>query len=366
MKDDLPQPAEPAHRVALQPDPDDALLTRIREISQNARTTWFGLLALLAFIGVTLMAHEDAHFFAHGVETELPLIGLSVPTRAFFIAAPLLLAAVYAYFHLYLLALWDRLATADSTIEGAPLAERSYPWLLSQTALWLRTMRRGDGSAPRRAMGPITAILTFGISWALAPGLLALLWIESWPYHAAWLSLIAAGALFAALWVGVTTAWVFWLLMGPRGERSAECHRTRWPLVATGLAVALTLTAFTLGRTGYDGWHTLPLAWKRNPETGRIVEQVVDGRIRLMAENPLPDLIPPAPANLREAELTIRPADWTSHALWLEDFEERYRKREGLPLAGSLSGDQQIEFDQEAWERYANRTRALQSPNLQA
>ncbi|MEL6480424.1 MAG: hypothetical protein AAFQ75_03150, partial [Pseudomonadota bacterium] len=92
------------------PDDIEARLAHIRELSQNARTTWFGLLALLAFVTVTLMAHNDAKFFAAGVETELPLVGISVPTTAFFIAAPLLLAAVYAYLHLYLMALWDALA----------------------------------------------------------------------------------------------------------------------------------------------------------------------------------------------------------------------------------------------------------------
>ncbi|MEL6197359.1 MAG: hypothetical protein AAFT19_05905, partial [Pseudomonadota bacterium] len=105
----------------------EAEIAHIREISQNARTTWFGLLALLAFIGVTLMAHEDAHFFARDVETQLPLVNISVPTVAFFIGAPLLLTAVYAYLHLYLVVLWDALARAQDEVDGVALVDRIYP-----------------------------------------------------------------------------------------------------------------------------------------------------------------------------------------------------------------------------------------------
>jgi hypothetical protein len=60
------------------PEPDPKIiLDHIAEASKNARATWFGL---LAFVGVTLLAHKDADFFAYGAETQLPLIGLKVPT----------------------------------------------------------------------------------------------------------------------------------------------------------------------------------------------------------------------------------------------------------------------------------------------
>ena len=39
---------------------------QIKKIAQNARTTWFGLLALLVFVGVTLMGHKDSDVFAFG------------------------------------------------------------------------------------------------------------------------------------------------------------------------------------------------------------------------------------------------------------------------------------------------------------
>ncbi|HUV31994.1 MAG TPA: pentapeptide repeat-containing protein, partial [Devosiaceae bacterium] len=70
------------------PDPDHAAsLTHIGELSKNARSIWFGLLGLITFVGVTLMGHRDADFFAVGADTKLPLIGIEVPVTYFFATA---------------------------------------------------------------------------------------------------------------------------------------------------------------------------------------------------------------------------------------------------------------------------------------
>ncbi len=131
---------------APEPNPQ-IILDHIAEVSKNARATWFGLLGLLAFVGVTLLAHKDAEFFAFGAETQLPLIGIKVPVKAFFYVAPVLVAAIYAYLHLYLMTLWDSLADAPAKIDGQPLSDRVFPWLISYAALWDRNRRRRDGSA---------------------------------------------------------------------------------------------------------------------------------------------------------------------------------------------------------------------------
>ena len=47
-------------------------------------------MGLLAFVGVTLLGHEDADFFAKGAATQLPLVGITVPVEAFFLTAPVL------------------------------------------------------------------------------------------------------------------------------------------------------------------------------------------------------------------------------------------------------------------------------------
>ena len=74
-------------------DSERARIDRINEISAIARTSWLALLGHLAFIGISLLAVEDADFFVETLRTDLPLVGVAVPTYAFFLFAPLLAAA---------------------------------------------------------------------------------------------------------------------------------------------------------------------------------------------------------------------------------------------------------------------------------
>ncbi len=92
-------------------------VTRINALTQNARTTWFALLSVLLFVGVTLMGVQHIDFYGVDRATQLPLINVSVPTPLFFYAAPVLTASVYGYFHLYLIRLWDALGEAEARID---------------------------------------------------------------------------------------------------------------------------------------------------------------------------------------------------------------------------------------------------------
>jgi hypothetical protein len=108
-------------------DQDRQLVERIDALSATARTSWLALLAFLAYIGITLLAVEDVDFFVLSRQTDLPLIGISIPTFSFFIFAPPLAAALYIYLMIHLLKLWDALATAPPRIEGEALADRIHP-----------------------------------------------------------------------------------------------------------------------------------------------------------------------------------------------------------------------------------------------
>ena len=83
--DDAPDPNAAAGAIAARPPPTEpdpkVLLDHIAEVSRNASATWFGLLGLLAFVGITLLGHRDADFFARGAGTQLPLVNITVPVR---------------------------------------------------------------------------------------------------------------------------------------------------------------------------------------------------------------------------------------------------------------------------------------------
>ncbi|MEM6487905.1 MAG: pentapeptide repeat-containing protein [Pseudomonadota bacterium] len=363
----------------------EAALAHLQAISANARAAWFGLLALLAFVSVTLMAHEDADFFARGVETRLPLIGIDVPTTAFFIAAPLLVAALYIYLHLYLMTLWDALADMRPTLQGTPLFDRVPPTLMAQAALWYRAYharRRGarmggqtggrngedaeTRAAPPRALGGAMALITVALVWLAGPAVLLWLLETSTVRH----SLLLSGLIALCFLASARTGFAGWRVarrrMRGRTREAAHSHilrHRRW--LATALTVALILATFqrTTGPGPLFRWfpewlgphrEAFTAAWTRTLDTlGFRFENSSDAlRFGL------------ARADLDEAELTVRRADWRLHEDWLEDFEKEWRDREGHPPPHPLTQEQQTAFQADASRRYANYIAAQSSPDL--
>ena len=53
---------------------------RINALISVCKTNWFLLMSYLAFIGVTLIGVVDMDFFLPERRTELPLIGVTIPT----------------------------------------------------------------------------------------------------------------------------------------------------------------------------------------------------------------------------------------------------------------------------------------------
>ena len=113
---------------AIRPMTDpETQIDRINEISAIARTSWLALLGYLAFIGISLLAVEDADFFVETRRTDLPLVGVAIPTYSFFFFAPILAAALYVYLQVHLLKLWDAIADAPAVVDGRPLGEHLHP-----------------------------------------------------------------------------------------------------------------------------------------------------------------------------------------------------------------------------------------------
>ena len=145
------KPAAKAEAIADEPLTfDDDGIKRVQDIIRNARATWFALLGALVFASVTLAGVKDISFFVNTVETKLPIVGISVPVVSFFWASSLLIAALYAYFHLYLELLWQALGDFPARDKkGALLADRIEPWIVADTAL--RPRDRPQEAARRMA-----------------------------------------------------------------------------------------------------------------------------------------------------------------------------------------------------------------------
>src|SRR5688572_15149934 len=102
-----------AHRrpkPAALPDPTEAQIARIDALTATGRTNWFALLAYLAFVLVTTLGVEDVDFFVDTRPTDLPLVGVAIPTFSFFVFAPILGAALYIFLHLHIRKVSEALA----------------------------------------------------------------------------------------------------------------------------------------------------------------------------------------------------------------------------------------------------------------
>lgn len=228
-------------------------VTRINALTANSRNTWLVMLAALIFVGVTLMQVKPIDFYGVNRATQLPLVNIAVPTRLFFIGAPILIAAVYGYFHLYLIRLWDALGTAPARIEGTRLSEAVSPWLVTDAALFLRSRLRQDNCTTPRTMELPSMIFNIALAWVA--GLVILGWLlwASAPARTFSLSIWPALSLGLGLFVGFASLAQFVLRM-----RSPEAGRTTrlWtlPVRATLSLLVLALIWGTWERTEGDRW----------------------------------------------------------------------------------------------------------------
>ena len=147
-------------------------IDRIKALGETGRATWFVLLGYLAFVGITLLSVQDLDFFSAASRTQLPLVGIAIPTMTFFLTAPVLGAALHVYLHLYLLKLWDALAEAPSSIDDAALGDRVFPWLVVDWAL----RRRSDAATRARPLDRLGNWVMAGLVWLAAPIVLGWFW----------------------------------------------------------------------------------------------------------------------------------------------------------------------------------------------
>ncbi|MEO0356974.1 MAG: pentapeptide repeat-containing protein, partial [Pseudomonadota bacterium] len=196
-----------------------AQIDRINELISTGRAQWIGLLAYLAFTFVTVLGVEDVDFFVPSRETDLPLIGVSIPTFSFFIFAPALGSALYIYLHLHILKLADALSPANipSRVQGRRLEDHLKSWLLVDLILMLRR----DDAYKRRPLDPLAGLAVFFLVWFAGIYVLGHMTVVSWPAHdwrlswglglATVLSLIAGLLSWVRVWRAVRVRRWIWL-----------------------------------------------------------------------------------------------------------------------------------------------------------
>lgn len=304
------------------PDP----VARINALTTNARNTWFVLLGVLVFVAITLMGVQHIDFYGVDRATALPLVNVSVPTWLFFYAAPLLITAVYGYFHLYLIRLWDALGDADPIINGTRLGDAITPWLVSDVALKLRATYRDPTCITPRAMEIPNAIWNTLFAWIAGPAILGWLWWASMP---------------ARDWVMTGLAGTCLLFSLAFGYASVAMMRRR-----------MQAQAPTSHRVWHDSGALPALVFLLMPAVALLTHsRTVDSS----------DWIKLARIDLAGAALVEKPADWLPYDVARKDFLAVWCDREAIDDCNQLRNRQE-DFDVEWNIRRTAALSALKKP----
>lgn len=297
-----------------------AEVDRIDTLTNAARTSWFALLSYLAFIGVTLMGVSHADFFNPDRQTDLPLVGVAIPTQLFFTLAPLLGAALFAYHQFHLLKLWEVLATvrAPAKVGGKPLSDLIAPWLVNDFALG----NRPDRSLRPRPLRTIAHLVALCLVFLATPVVLFFFWWWSMPAHEEMLTVVWCGLPFlAALFVSAKS----WARMWRLTDRSRR--PIRWRL---GFWVPVWLVVSYVGWCATEGTLTATLRNLGVPETALAPDRPLGWLSGHVSPLPL------ARANLAGEDMIGIPADWRAREPAEIAFRRDWCGREGIPLPGCL------------------------------
>ncbi|MEM9349199.1 MAG: pentapeptide repeat-containing protein [Pseudomonadota bacterium] len=218
---------------------DEALIAHFNELVPAGRSNWLALLAYLTFIFVTVLAVEDIDFFLPQRSTALPLVNVTIPTRSFFIFAPILGAALYIYLHFNIRQVVEVFLALPPEHKGQRIETFLKPWILVD-----HLQRVSHGGPGRRMDGP-AGFTTILMVWLAGPLVLSYFWIRSWPAHSEWITGVIGLSLAGCIYAGLSTWMLFRKVKGKAGDLIN--------VVAVSGAVAAVLLLVGFVRTDWGG-----------------------------------------------------------------------------------------------------------------
>jgi uncharacterized protein YjbI with pentapeptide repeats len=289
--------AEAAARTEPRGGDPDTTLARANQVAQVGRTIWLGLMAFLAFIVLTLVSVRDIDFFSLAATIDLPLVNIAIPTTVFFWSAAWLASAFHAFLQIHLLKLWDPLAALPDSHKGAPVAEALYPWIVIDWAL--RRRPDADRATRPRPLAGLADLAAVTAVWLAAPAVIAAFWWRSMPALDERLTLVIAGALALAIYTSLNGFTRASTLLG-HGE-----HPPR--LLAFMGSAPGRARLYDIGLLAL-----LAISWMRTESFDRMLWSL-------------------AAADLRNADLAGRPADWADYDIARRRFRVGWCADHAIP-----------------------------------
>ncbi len=150
-------------------------LRRLDDASKAARKLFVILLLSCAYLWLAVAQTTDARLLTNSPSSPLPIIATAVPIVWVYTVAPVLLLAIYIYFHLHLQRLWEGFAALPAFFpDGRSLDRCAYPWLLN--GLISRQMYRLRGARP--ALARLQSFLAIVLAWWLTPVTIVWFWFR--------------------------------------------------------------------------------------------------------------------------------------------------------------------------------------------
>ena len=279
-------------------------LTQVEKISQNAGTTFFGLLGACLYSWLTIATTTDVALITDRTSTPLPIISTQISLPWVYLAAPLIVLSAYLYLQLYLQRLWQGLSTLPAVFpDGKALDEKSYPWLLNGLvrAHFFRL------ALDQRPLSSLENYLTIFLAWWVVPLTLIAFWLRYLPRHDWW------GTTWLVVFIAIATGFgVYSYRLAVRTLSGVRHHGhayrlDRWTLIVSLLTLFLSINA-GINPVGSQSWRPSQWDWWPDPPG---IRAGVAGYLSLLPWYR-------TSADLRDAEVSTKPANWTARKESLE------------------------------------------------
>jgi uncharacterized protein YjbI with pentapeptide repeats len=218
-------------------------LKTIAEATSNAQKLFIAMLGGCLYCWLTIGTTKDAALLTNSASSPLPVIGTALPIVGFYLVAPVVLVALYFYFHLNMQRLWEALADLPAVFpDGRPLDKMADPWLLNGLV-------RAHFFRLRNERPPLSRLqqwLSILLAWWVVPATLVVFWARFLMRHHSFGTAVHIVLLTAAIGFG----WVSYRLACAtlRGEpRKSFVWRQAWKDLRTYKRIAGVSAACVFG-----------------------------------------------------------------------------------------------------------------------
>ncbi len=174
-------------------------LKTIAEATSNAQKLFIAMLGGCLYSWLTIGTTTDAALLTNSASSPLPIIGTALPIVGFYLVAPVILLALYFYFHLNMQRLWEALADLPAVFpDGRSLDKKADPWLLNGLVNAHFARLRQE----RPSLSRVQQWLSILLAWWVVPATLFIFWARFLVRHDRFGTLLQLSLLATAIGFG--------------------------------------------------------------------------------------------------------------------------------------------------------------------